>query len=40
MAFYCDSQDSDVIVRMKAAGVQGGPGYGFVPTERLSAGPQ
>lgn len=40
MAFYCDNQNSDVIVRMKAAGVQGGPGYGFVPTERLNTGPQ
>jgi len=40
MAFYCDNQNSDVLVRMRTAGVQGGPGYGFVPTERLNAGPQ
>lgn len=35
MAYYCDPQDSEVVVRMRAAGVTGGPGFGFVPSERL-----
>ena len=38
MAYYCDPQNSDVIIRMKAAGQKGGPGFGYIPTERLTNG--
>lgn len=38
MAYYCDPQNSDVIIRMKAAGQKGGPGFGYIPTERLTDG--
>jgi len=37
MAYFCNPQDSDVSVRMKAAGLTGGRSFGFVPTERLAA---
>ena len=37
MAYFCDPQDSDVIRALKATGKTGGPGFGFVPTERLKS---
>jgi len=37
MAYFCDPQDSDVTRGLKASGLTGGPGFGYVPTERIKS---